>query len=239
MAPISEELMEKIRKVAALADNAGTEGEAMAAALMLQRLMNKHGLVAEDIRDAAPEEKVVANDEGERMGRICTWKGTLAQVIAKNFRCESYWSYGYDFETWSKYVTLRFVGLEEDVKAATELYKMTVSAIYRLSDKYTNARWRKDKVNGIHWSRSDSILIGNSYKMGFIQGLAKAFKKQVADQTQAIVLTKDALVVEAVEALNLSSTGKSSAEYYKSYHARKAGEEDGKQFGEGNAVAND
>lgn len=205
MAPLSDKLLETMRKVARLAERAGTEGEAQAAALTLQCLMNKHGITESDITESDPETKEAVTEVVDEMGAKQHWKGWLASIIADNFRVVSYWS---GFRHTHR---LKFMGLPEDVAAAVTTYRMTVKAINKLLKKHTNARKEYDyNILGLpRWTIAQGHEARASYIGGFITGLEDAFRAQVADTSCAIVLVKDAIVVQAEEELGLKTGARS------------------------------
>lgn len=245
-----ERLLEKIRKVARLAENAGTDGEAQAAALAMQRLMAENDIdISEiDVNDE-PSRQEVEDVTAEVLTNRVNWQERLLMVIARNFRCEMYISSGDQLDAksgnWKKRTAYRLVGMTDDVAMATECYKATAKAADRLYRTYIKARKEADYADGLpQWSISQGHRAKNAYLDGFVNGLSRAFHEQVEANRQqaidggvaAIVLVKPQDVVKRMESMNLRRASRSHANGYGDGHARAAGAADGHSYGRGNAI---
>ena len=80
-------IVERIRKLLALADDKGaTEAEAVAAVMMAQRLMAENDVADWELHSM--DEQPIATAESEPVRR--RWRWTLADAISSNFRCRYY-----------------------------------------------------------------------------------------------------------------------------------------------------
>jgi hypothetical protein len=246
-----EKILDKVRKVKRLAEAAGTDGEAQAALLQMQKLMAKYSIVEDEliVEDDVLDEQVndlIAEESGVRT----EWKLRLARIICRNFRCDWYMSRGWtgeytrDFRAKTS-MQLKFIGMDSDVKLAVETYQMTLTVIKRLSRRYLEERRKQDGLFG--YGPGDPVGISKgqqvkaSYITGFLYGLDEAFKVQVqqsveAGNGQAIVLVKRDAVVKAYKNLNLKNAAPSTARYGSDSSARERGQADGKAYGSGRAI---
>lgn len=221
-----DNIKERIRKIATLAAKAGTDGEAQAAALALQRLLDKHGLEISDLEEVGPEKHVEHVVADEIKSYTIAWKGWLAQVICDNFRCEAYWQKGrgkYDAQGEHRYINrLHFMGLSHDVYLAKEAYVMTAMAMQRLAKKHLRERKR---AAGHSLGVAEAMAIRHAYLKGFVDGLRDAFKEQV--KSTDIVLMRDAMLEDAITAMHFThNRGSSKADYWDG-EAQAAGRRDG------------
>ena len=85
----NKEVIEKIKKLFAVAHNKGaSDAEAQAAMLKAQRLMTKYNIIIEHSDDEEiVYERVSCATPGNKKFRV-----VLAQVVASNFRCQHYLS---------------------------------------------------------------------------------------------------------------------------------------------------
>lgn len=111
---------------------------------------------------------------------------------------------------------------------------MSRYAIAEVKDKYPNPDIYKMRLSmaikdhlGISINPS---AIKNDYIDGFLDGLDAKFKEQVAANCFELVLRVDPAVTEAVEALELKNSPRSSAKALGDYEAKSAGFKQGKQF---------
>lgn len=105
-----EKVLNKVRRILLIAQKTNYEGEAETAMLKAQALMVEHGLTVEDVSaDEEGDGQEVISVEADAMGqRLTHWRGTLAVIIAENFRCKVFVLYRELRK--SKQATLRFRG---------------------------------------------------------------------------------------------------------------------------------
>lgn len=147
-------IIDKIKKLLALAENNTNESEAQNAALKAQKLIAKHNInvleLEEDYEEETIDENTLWVGEGKK------WKYVLASIISKNFRCKEFW-YGRK--------TVAFYGYKTDTEAAKEVFKFVFNVGHKLATRETNKYTNK---KGIY----------NTYLVGFLKGLDNSFNKQ-------------------------------------------------------------
>lgn len=184
-------IINKIRKLLALASSKN-ENEAQSALLMAQKLMAIHNIEMSQI-DSVRNDHNVIEEEAESKRHKTIWKRRLAQVIANNFKCDTF------FRGFGTYSTI-FVGKRENIDICETVYLAAV----RFINKFFSEYWRKQNR-----PVSESIKLKNSYALGFIYKLNEKFKEQkiIAEQEGwALVLVKDSDVVEYMERKNIKHT---------------------------------
>lgn len=126
-----EGVLDRVRRLLALAERGGTEHEAAAAAAAAQRLIDRHrldvALLDVDQEDeAAPPEAIGDVVLDDSMKRRVTWRGTLAGGCARAQGCRVYWS------PVGGVYAIRIVGAPARVAAAASLYSYLVREVERL-----------------------------------------------------------------------------------------------------------
>jgi len=217
-------IVDKIRKLLQLAEGTSSNGEAEAAMLQAQKLMAQHHL---EMRDIEVSTSAIVEFGADEMLRPSTERARLANVIAKNFRCDTLWVRRWGVvrgKPTPKY-TLSFVGFPVDVEIADAVYK---TALVTMKSQY--ATWRKlNPGRGRNGSRA--------FQNGFIAGLRDEYDRQRAGMSdaRALVLVTPAKVTEYMLNLNLADRRSNSKPAYDP-QARSAGAAAGKAFGTGRAV---
>lgn len=157
----TENMIERVRKLLALARNNPSEEEAKSALMMANRLIAKYNLDLSEETGEKVEYKVLpathANNNGYRI--------PLANVIAPSFRCRVIMVGN----------TVHFFGRQQDAEACVEVYNY----VYRVSRSLAQKLERKAKKEG----RSVHGL-ANSYWNGFVLGI----KKELDAQCQALMV---------------------------------------------------
>lgn len=180
-----ENVMEKIRRALALANDRANDAECETAMLMAQRLMTKHGIEMSEVEaDEQPSREVIHENITDR-GRTPYWKKALASVIADNFRCYNYTRTGGGLSR------IVFLGVKGDVELAKELFEFAVNVLDRGVKKFM--RDLKKERGGV---LSNANGIRNDYIIGFIDGLRKKFHDQVEELCLTPMLVKDDALVE-------------------------------------------
>lgn len=212
MSTITESALRKIRKALALARDNSNADESHSAMLLAQRLMAKHNFTASDI---------VENDVIKKTGksyskarRIAWWQLNLGNIVAENFRCYSFYAEG-------RYVG--FVGLEEDVKIALEVFDFASNAIKHHSSQYL-------LQNKARRTRRHANALKNDYIFGFLNGLRDKFEEQVESESLALVLVKDELAVRAFEEMKTKPGKQRTINISGDDEAKQRGYVDGKNL---------
>ena len=129
----TEKIVDRIRKLLALAGNNTNPNEAANAAAEAQRLMFAHK-IAEAMVDSAPEElreraepHVVDPEESNKTSIMPTWMGCLMAAICKTSFCEPI-----QLKREGGIACFSIVGRRSDVEATTYLYRYLRNEIDRL-----------------------------------------------------------------------------------------------------------
>lgn len=167
---MDQKLVEKIKKLLALAGNNPSAEEAKAAMLKAQRLMAENNISMEAV-DEVPEDEII--NEYVTSTPTTPFASALALIISKNFRCEVLLvsRFGY-----------RFFGHKNDVELAKTIFQFA----YKAMDKGRTKIRAKYREMGL-----DTKGIAPDYCYGFIRGLDEGFKKQVAENCWALVVVPD------------------------------------------------
>ena len=154
----SERIIEKIKKVLELSKNNPSEHEAQAAALKAQELMAQYHISLAEVEDIEDIENIV--EETVMVGNGKKWKYRLANVVARNFRCRTFY-YGTQMVV--------FYGYETDAKIAAETFKYLFKTGHTKGLK-ERAEYKKQGM----WT--DGIY--NNFCLGFVNGVSSALDKQ-------------------------------------------------------------
>lgn len=207
--------LERIKKLLRLARDPGaTPAEAESAFLQAQRIMAENGFEDGEVIDtAAPEEAIL--DEDVSVGRRRDfWRGRLAVVVSRNFRCKTYWRGRNDGQN-----GVHFLGRRGDVAIAKEVYVTAQEVALQQARSFLKAN-------------RGGLKSRNAFLTGFAEGLAAKFEEQVQQMTAtgtALVVVADAGVEAKYDELKLRR-GKRSAALLSDDNARAAGEQAGRAF---------
>lgn len=202
---INKETFDKLEKIKRLMDNAGTLGEAQAAALAFQRLLKKEGLTEADVFSHLKDAGDVQVEPGESIPFKSKpmYVSLLAKVISENFRCRCFWNI--TNKKWKRCGdpcdVITFVGDASDVEIAVQVFNITHKAMIRLYKKWVKGEKERDYSLGYgEWSLSHGRAMKQSYMIGFVNGLADAYDEQKKnDQELAMVLVIHPQVDKYVE----------------------------------------
>lgn len=159
-----EKMLDRVRKLLALAGNNPSEEEAISASLKAQELIAKYNL---DLTDLEKVELEIGTSEFYT-GVDKSWKYGLASVVANNFRVCCYWL---------GKRTVVFYGYKQD----TEVASMTYEYLFKTGEKGARAACRKavkeyGTETGVYYS----------YTRGFTSGVQSALEAQ---STALMVIT--------------------------------------------------
>lgn len=156
---LREDVLEKVKKLFALASNNPSKEEAEIAALKAQELMAEYDLEMSEV-NSVELEKTEDIAEVPVDVKAKKWKYVLAQIVAKNFKCKCYF-YGTD--------VLVFYGHQTDAHIASETFKFLFNTGNKLGNKL--AREARER-----YGYADNVY--NSCVMGFCEGLQDALDEQ-------------------------------------------------------------
>jgi hypothetical protein len=224
---VDEKIISKIRKVLKLAqDNYGNDEESLNIMAKAQRLMVEYNISMADVEahTGSQEEQRMPNDteaQTEYM-KSAWWLGRLSRIIADNFRC---YVYIYTYDRKRKYV---FLGLEDDVAIAKEVFEFAMDIIESYSYLYMR---RYTLINKVKLGRTESNAMKNDYISGYLDGMRDKFNEQVEREGWGLMIyNKHAVVEKAYKEFSLKSTRASKVNRGFNSEARQAGYQEGRQF---------
>lgn len=193
----NDRILRRIKGLLTLAEDESNVNESHSAFLMAQKLMIEYGVDANELTD--DEEVIrVLEQSGTEYKRLFWYERELANIVARNFRCKDFIRNKH-FEGKSQIQRkIMFMGSDEDVELASEMYKLVISAIEFYTHKYI-------KENGVG-IRYHTQSLKNDYMNGFISGLESKFEEQIQTQEWGLVL---AIPKEVEERFDEVVTGKS------------------------------
>lgn len=170
----NEKVLEKIKKLFALAENNPSEEEAKSAALMAQKLMVENDIAMWEVEGVDLNKKEEIGEE-EVDVPAKKWKYTLAHIVADNFRVK--------FFLRGK-GTFIFYGHKTDAKIAIETFKYLFNTGDKLGKRLQyEARCAYQETRNVY----------NSCVMGFCSGVREA----LAEQSKALMVVVPEDVKEA------------------------------------------
>lgn len=153
-----QKIIDKIRKLFALAEKNPNEQEAMSAALKAQELMAQYH-VDSSMLDEELTDKTIAEMESY-VGTGSKWKYHLASIIAKNFCCKVYVR---------NKDTIIFYGFERDAEIARNTFKF----LFDVGNKFADRMYRK-----VVSECKPAGGVRNDYLIGFTKGIEEVLGKQ-------------------------------------------------------------
>lgn len=195
-----ENIMNKIKGLFAVVNDAANESEVQNAIMLAQKLMVKYNIEKEEIENINNHSnKLLDNFEmTEAESRIRWYKKLLAGVISKNFRtkCFTQTEYSLFDKEKPRKTKLCLIGLEDDCLLTQEVYFLTLFHMLRLGKEYKDLQYEttyKDKKK----SRKFTTVLLDSYYMGFIDGLVKSFEEQLSsfENTEYAIAVQTPIVV--------------------------------------------
>lgn len=155
-----EKMLEKIRKMLALAQDNPSMEEGLAAALHAQKLMAKYNIHEEEVTLEEVKDQIssIFTHQNHKLA-LMGWRKHLGAIVAKNFRCKCYIS-GQD---------VVFRGYTQDANIALDVYM----ALYTIGNKLakaeeTKARKETGSAKGVY----------NSFALGYLRGIEEGFGEQ-------------------------------------------------------------
>ena len=158
-----DDILDKVKKLLTLADKGRNNSaeEAESALMRAQQLMAEYDISIDEIE---PDDVKYANEVCVHKWDL-SWRGSLASVLASNFRCR----------VWYKGKSVVFMGHSTDARIAKEVFEYAYTFVLKAStsayNKYYNAGLPTKGVT-------------NSYVKGFISGL----KRKLGEQSTALMI---------------------------------------------------
>lgn len=211
------QILEKISKTLKLSENNNNKNEAQTAILAAQRLMAKYHISKEEVDDFINENdsqntKVIEENADEEVNND-KWKRRLLIIIAKNFRCDVYYSGG----------KLVLVGTNEDILITKRVYLYAKQSILSGFKKFYKQNYDYVTDNSIR----------NKYKrdfaLGFINGLAEKFEEQKANSELSLVVINPN-VKEYLENIRFTGVRRHKSSYITNTYSYQEGRKKGKKL---------
>lgn len=174
-------VLNRVRKLLAMAGNAGNENEAAIAATQAARLMAEHNLTEASLVASGQAARVAEDISDEailRARRASQWKGIVAYAVALSYGCKQYWNGG----------SIKIFGRVSAVQATSYTCQYLWNEIERLCD----AAWEK---SGLTPSKSTT----KSWKNSFRVGAASAVAYRLSTDTVTRVTQVDVAVKPSTE----------------------------------------
>ena len=157
---MDKSVIERIKKLLSLAGNNPNENEAMAAALKAQALMAQYNIEIDQLEDREVRKEIVEEYcHMESRQRNMKWRYNHASIIAKNFKCKTFF-HGRDTV---------FYGYKDDAAIAKEVFTFLFEVGNKLALEYYN-RARRDG--------RETAYIMNTYLTGYVEGLNDVLGRQ-------------------------------------------------------------
>ena len=181
-------IIDRIKKLLALAKGNTNAAEATAAALKAQKLIADHDVSKADLYEDEPDEITEVTNHNDINGQ--PWAKYLASAIADNFRCCLFYRastvrsyYGRDRKTGEHIV---FIGYETDAEAA----KVTYDRLYEIGKRLADKECRKARMEN-----GTARGVRNSFLLGYVKGIRTELEKQ----STALVLVRPKAVDDYTE----------------------------------------
>lgn len=169
----SAELIGRLQKVLALT-NSPVEGEAQAAAEMLQKLLTDHNLSIADLEHRGERSAPTIGEGGFDLGKAAfVWKLDLAEIVADHYFCYPL------IDRRAK--TVGFVGRPENVEGLKMLYEWLIDQIKRIATQ--TRRERATHVDPLRWQ----VNFGQGAVIRLQERLAELRRNQ-SEETRALVV---------------------------------------------------
>jgi hypothetical protein len=191
------ELLDTIRQLQELRDRTTHEGEAMAAAAQIQRLLLKHNLSEADVEvhlrsDEDPlgqEEEDIIGKSGKHVKMMPAWISQLMSVVARATLTSSTYLSG----RWSHGARGTFYGRLSNVQVARYLFQYLIRAIRDVE------RQARDEILE-RWDELPGRAYWSSFKRGVVARISIRLREERQEMEQGSSDCRDVLVARATEA---------------------------------------
>lgn len=151
-------LMEKLQKVFTLAKE-GIEGEAQAAAAILQKMLTEHNLTVADLEKKGSAAAPHVGEKSHDLGKAAfTWKLDLAEAVAEHFWCIPLVN--------RRTKSVAFVGRPDNVESLTMLYAWLIQQVQMV------AREERTKHQSATGEHIDPLRWQVNFGVGAVRRLA-------------------------------------------------------------------
>ncbi|MNT22339.1 hypothetical protein D3C72_1577200 [compost metagenome] len=231
-----EKVINRVKKLLALAVGGANANESESALLLAQRMMAENNIALEDVEGQAeaPKPRVVQHYATYAKGNSAlVWYAVdLARVIAKNFRVKHVVGVSPQ-KSKSKAAkekgdipqSIIFVGIADDVMLAVEVYQFALESVKHHADRYARKLYSKGHpMTGLR----------GAFTTGYLKGLREKFEEQVKTNNWLAIITLHPAVVEYFDEMSTGTisitANKNQAAAYLNGAAFEAGRQEGKRF---------
>lgn len=183
-----QKILDKVRRLLALAQGNPNPHESAAAAARAQALMSQHAIDEATLDVDTDEDEVQAQWLGEQTTNLVHWRGGLSAAVARSNRCETAWGLNPKGRR-----QIMVFGSPDDIATVRYLY----SALVRMCRESAKAAMQHGVISG----RSEA----NAYRLGWVKAVASRLM-EAAEQTRegapgAALVKLDQRALRAKEAL--------------------------------------
>lgn len=125
------DIVDKIRKLRAMAEGSTNEAEAASFADKVQKMLLEHNLTTDDI-ETVEDDKIAEEDFGEKY--IDPWRRCLAGAVARFYMCEFCNDHVWDGKNYHKSFTI--IGKAHNRAVAISMYHYLTTTTVRLAKEY-------------------------------------------------------------------------------------------------------
>lgn len=180
-----QQMIEKVKKLMALAENNPSQEEAISAALMAHKIMAKYNIHEDETLEELTDDTIDCSIAEQPSG-LMGWRKALAVVVSKAYRCKVF----------CRGSNVVFRGYKDDADIARDVYLMLFEVGHKISKKTeTKARSEKGTAKGVY----------TSVATGFVKGVSDALNKQC---TALMVITPKAVEEDWEEFSKNMKTGR-------------------------------
>jgi hypothetical protein len=188
---MTDTLVEKVRKLLALADSPN-ENEAALAAEKAQELMLRHGISMAQVAQASGKDKVLSVDEAQSRGKTTPWRTHLASYVARSMGGKIVYSNDYGRQEG----TIYWFGPAGTLESMIDLYRYLENTLVSLSAVETANRpvdpWTGKRVHGKTYR--SSWLKGATHRIGSrLMKRVKVAANESGDTSTALVVIRNAV----------------------------------------------
>lgn len=214
----SESMNQKIKKLLALAERAGTPAEAEAASKAAERLMIKWGIeeamLRAEMKEGDKQEEIVVKYSAPYPKLLIKARGTVSNSVVLgmgNLKC--WWSPQWSMDNKRMEQTLAIAGFESDVDRA----HMLVTSILTQAD-HALAYWWKNYPLRSSLTAAESLRA----KREFLFGFGAAVRRRLVEMRDVGIVESDNIAANkgTSTALVLRDRGKQVDDWYNEHYAR-------------------
>jgi Protein of unknown function (DUF2786) len=202
----NDAIIKKIKGLLAIANDNESDEESQSAFLMAQKLMMKYNISLGEVEDVNDGQSI---NEGQVTAhkKLYWWEKQLANIMSENFRVKNFINSKWTDSSAQRKRAVVFLGYENDVALAKEMYLLAYEAITSYSNQFVDEYYES---MGISRTKQTTNNIKNSYMRGFLSGLEEKFEEQVASMKQEYGLMV-LVPKEVVEEYDRVVTGKATS----------------------------